>query len=132
MKELSKESFIDALNTLSASHFPKRCFSCGSVFNSLDDFLNAAESPAHSTLQNREVDSKKFSVQVYTQCHCGAPLLDTFADHRDESRPEHREAFGQLMTALVDSGLDQAEARQGLLDFLRGDTSAVEKFGREK
>ncbi len=117
------------LQALAESAFPKRCSTCGRVFESARQFMLETEEirRGQTGLKQSLDDNDRTIVEVFRNCPCGSTLMDFFSDRRDlsEAGLKRREKFGQLLDQLVARGLDGAVARTELLKVLRGEGSEL-------
>ena len=57
--------------------FPKKCKSCGKVFQSFPEYIHAT-SPVQHCLEDYREDSDDFGTMQYRNCLCGTTLLINF------------------------------------------------------
>lgn len=129
--QFSNAQFLQGLQALAESAFPKRCANCGRVYQSADDFLSQTRHIAadKSGLKSSTDDDGKVIVEVFRNCICGSTLMDVFNDRRDLSPKglARREKFDELLEYLLQQGLDFDTARTELLKVLRGEQSEILK-----
>lgn len=131
------KSFINDLyanlSALSKSAFPKHCNNCGRVFESEADFIQKTSTlHNHSGLKASLDDDDQPILELFRNCVCGSTLMDFFSERRDLSEKgiRRRETFGKLLEMLEEKGLPRDEARQELLNFMKGQHSPfLEKLG---
>lgn len=114
------------LKALSDSAFPKRCATCGRVYNSPEDFFRHSKAPSNgSGLKGSWDDSDQDIVELYRNCECGSTLMDFFLDRRDTSERglKRRAVFGRLLDTLEGKGMGRDIARRELLRLMNGDSS---------
>lgn len=123
------QSLFDGLVELAESAFPKRCASCGRVYETADEYLKAthAVSPRHSGLKQSVDDDGHVIVEAFRNCECGSTLMDIFNNRRDlsEAGNRRRQRFGELLDYLVSQSVDREAARTELLKVLRGEHSEL-------
>jgi hypothetical protein len=100
------------LKTLYNEKFPKKCNSCGAVFETRESYLEATK-----PLSDRNVRFDKFvdKVQEYRNCTCGSTLMIMMPDRRDmtEFGIERRAIFDQLVALIVEmKKMDQEDAKK--------------------
>lgn len=118
----------NGLQFMRASAFPKKCPSCGKVYETADDFISQTKSLfGKSGLKQSIDDDDKSLVELFRNCGCGSTMMEEFRDRRDTSELglRRREKFGQLLELLKQSGLDANAARQELLKVIRGENSEI-------
>ncbi|MGE0082687.1 MAG: oxidoreductase [Thiohalomonadaceae bacterium] len=117
------------LTALVASAFPKRCLTCGRVYQSVDDFLHQTQGlrGGRSGLKEASDDENHTVVELFRNCVCGSTLMDVFNDRRDLSEQglRRRRQFERLLDALEARGIERVQARQELLKLLRDGHSAL-------
>ncbi|MFT6731877.1 MAG: hypothetical protein ACJAS9_000050 [Polaribacter sp.] len=88
---MSKQSLFDDHIALEHSSFPKKCKTCGKVYESVDEFTeNTKLINGNSGLKSSEGDDGETILELFRNCKCGSTLLDFFADRKDMSvRWEH-------------------------------------------
>ena len=119
------ELFAD-LRALSEHSFPKRCSTCGRVYDSPRDFAEKSSSPPAGTGLKASLDDEDQPViELFRNCECGSTLMDVFQDRRDTSGRglRRRQVFQRLLERLETKGMSESEARQELLRVLRGESS---------
>ncbi len=119
----------DGLRSLAASDFPRKCATCGRVFESSEQFLAETESLwGASGLKTGHGDDDETVVELFRNCPCGSTLLEIYGDRRDSSAVGQlrRERFAALVKMLHErAGLDPVEARVEVLKVLHGERSEV-------
>jgi hypothetical protein len=126
-QNLGSHLFKD-LKALSESSFPKKCSSCGKVYESSEQFVQKTDDVAgRSGLKSSEDDCGDQIVELFRNCICGSTLMECFSDRRDASKTglRRRELFGRLMAMLENKGLPADKARAELLKLIRGEHSRV-------
>ena len=116
------------LKALSESSFPKKCSSCGKVYESSEQFvLNTADIAGQSGLKSSRGNYGDQIVELFRNCICGSTLMECFNDRRDLSKAglKRRELFGRLMAMLEKKGLPADQARAELLKLIHGEHSRV-------
>lgn len=116
------------LQALANTAFPKRCNTCGRVFNNPEEFVRETESiRGVSGLKSASDDDGRPVVELFRNCPCGSTLMDAFRDRRDASETGlwRRAKFGDLMDRLVARGVPREVARAELLKVLRGEGSEL-------
>jgi hypothetical protein len=116
------------LKALSESSFPKKCSSCGVVYESSEQFVQKTVDVAgRSGLKSSEDDCGDQIVELFRNCICGSTLMECFNDRRDLSKSglRRRELFGRLLVMLEKKGLPADQARAELLKLTRGRQSRV-------
>lgn len=131
--KLSQDAFQNelfrGLRALAESSFPKRCPSCGRMFETAEQFIEetALNNEASSGLKQSGTDDGEKIIEVYRTCPCGSTLMDVFADRRDHSdagmRRRHR--FDDMLNLFEDRGIDRDTARTELIKVMRGIKSEV-------
>jgi hypothetical protein len=120
-------ALFQGLQALSNAAFPKRCPTCGRVYESPDDFVRASTAPmGHNSGFRGGVDDNDRSIlELYRNCECGSTLMAFFGDRRDtsESGRRRRALFGSLLPLLMQQGLREETAREMLVDVINGRNS---------
>jgi predicted nucleic acid-binding Zn-ribbon protein len=120
---------VAGLRALAEASFPKRCASCGAVYEDVHDYVRRTVpiSATRSGLKQSSDDDGQTIVEMFRNCACGSTLMDFFNDRRDpsEAGARRRQRFAELLTYLVGAGLDNAVARAELLKVMHGGTSEV-------
>ena len=126
--EWQKELY-SGLQALADSSFPKKCNTCGIVYETAEDFVRHTKKlqPQTSGLKQSYDDDDSVIVELYRNCTCGSTLLDFFTDRRDTSPQglERRRKFGELLDKIIASGLHEVIARVELIKVLRGEVSGI-------
>jgi hypothetical protein len=131
MKE--KDTFYDilfaGLHSLAESAFPKKCETCGRIFESAEQFLRETENIRESVTglkQSRNEDGS-IIVEAFRNCPCGSTLMDFFNDRRDQSSAGNarRKKFDDLLIFLMEYGLEREVARNEMLTVMRGEKSEI-------
>ncbi len=121
------DELFRGLKSLSQTAFPKKCPTCGRVYENEEQYIAATEAvrPAKSGLKESFDDDDNQIVELYRNCVCGSTLMEFFGDRRDNSPNgvKRREIFGQLLDLLVEDGVDPEVARLELLKKLYGKKS---------
>jgi hypothetical protein len=125
------EKILDGLRVLSKTAFPRKCATCGRVYNSFEEFISESRplEGRSGLLENigcpEEGDDP--IVEIYRNCVCGSTLLEFAINRRDTS--EHglrrRAIFNKLLKLLVKRGLSGEVARNELLLLLQSKKSQV-------
>ncbi len=115
------------LIALEEASFPKKCATCGKVYNNAEDYCSQTERVMGSEgLKFVDCEFDGRLLEVFRNCTCGSTLLECFQDRRqNEAR---RELFGQLMLTLVEQGYDRDQARHELLQFMHGKPCEIRRF----
>lgn len=116
------------LQALANTAFPKRCNTCGRVFNSPEEFVRETESiRGVSGLKSACDDDGRPVVELFRNCPCGSTLMDAFRDRRDSSEAglRRRTKFGEIIERLVTRGVAREVARVELLKLMRGEGSEL-------
>lgn len=127
MKE-DLEDLFSGLQALSASAFPKRCNSCGRVYESVEAYLQQTQRVERRGGFKASLDDDDQPIlELYRNCECGSTLMDFFSERRDASAQgeRRRAAFGKALALLVNRGVSESTARKELLRVLRGHDSQV-------
>lgn len=125
--DLDLSLFAD-LQALANTAFPKRCNTCGRVFNTPEEFVRETESiRGVSGFKSACDDDGRPMVELFRNCPCGSTLMDAFRDRRDTSEAglRRRTKFGELVERLVVRGIARDVARAELLKILRGEGSEL-------
>ena len=127
-RENPDSHLFENLKALSESSFPKKCGSCGEVYESSEQFVQkTADIAGRSGLKSGRGDCGGQIVELFRNCICGSTLMECFNDRRDLSKAglKRRILFGRLMTILEKKGLPADQARAELLKLIRGERSPV-------
>lgn len=122
------DSLYSGLKALSESAFPKKCPSCGTSFNSAEEFIRESQAVhGGSGLKSSIGDQDETIVELFRNCVCGSTLLDFFSERRDTSPQglKRREIFGRILRFLETKGVPVATGRTELLRFMRGEHSEL-------
>jgi len=120
-KELA---LFKGLVALSDNAFPKKCASCGKVYQTANEFIKETERiRGLSGLKRSEDDDGSSIVELFRNCHCGSTLLDFFQERRDSE--EFREKFGELLDIFCSKGVERQLARETLLEAEKGEISEL-------
>lgn len=118
------------LQALADAAFPKRCNSCGRLYETAEQFI--AESKALRAgvtgLKQGYDDHERHIVEVYRNCPCGSTLMGLFENRRDTSKlgEQRRSLFKAAEAYLIARGLSSSESRLCLLRLLRGDATPAD------
>ncbi len=122
-------TFFEGLNSLAESAFPKKCKTCGRMFETADQFLKETEDIRESVTGLKQSRDEKGAtiVEAFRNCPCGSTLMDFFNDRRDQSKAgdARRNKFNDLLVFLVENGLEREVARNELLKVMRGEKSDI-------
>lgn len=120
-------NFYVGLTALAKCSFPKRCRTCGRVYETVQQFIDESRTIGTDStgLKQGYDDDDVVLVELYRNCKCGSTLMDMFANRRDTSLTgeERRQLFDTSIGYLVNRGLSVTQARQCLLRLLRGEES---------
>jgi hypothetical protein len=120
-------NFYADLTALAKSAFPKRCRTCGRVYETVQQFIDESRVVrANSTgLKQGYDEDDTVLVELYRNCTCGSTLMDVFANRRDPSvtGQQRRQLFDTSIAYLIKRGLSAKQARQCLLRILRGEAT---------
>lgn len=113
---------------LEQSAFPRTCESCQRVYQSEQAFFRDT-SPVASIDDKAQTSIKVTGenggyLEVTRRCQCGASLTERFHSRREltDEGLRNRATFEDLLQAVEEGGVERAEARTMLLDFLAGDS----------
>ncbi|MGX5172998.1 oxidoreductase [Aliikangiella sp. IMCC44653] len=124
---------FEELVALESCAFPKKCQTCGKVFNSVEEYTaETVEIRGTTGLKASEDDDGSTVLELYRNCPCGSTLLDFFADRRDvtEKGLKRRKAFDTVLEHLVELGIEREEGRSELKYYMRHKKSELfEKLG---
>lgn len=130
---MSDGTLFDDLVVLEHNSFPKKCETCGKVYDSPEDFTAQTEHiNGKSGLKSTEGDEGETILELFRNCTCGSTLLDFFADRRDMSeRGEHRrKSFDTVLNHLIEQGVEREVARTELIYYMKHKKSELlEKLG---
>ncbi len=122
--------FYRNLTALTDSTFPKRCTSCGKIYETQADFMVDTMPVRDTSLQQGSgliaLDPEDHeTVSVFRNCTCGSTLMADFRSRRDNSAQgrERRCRFDELLTMLIHRGMTHQTARVELLHVLGGKPS---------
>lgn len=121
--------FLDGLRELAESAFPKKCPSCGRIFESAETFI-AETQPLRagaSGVKATQDDDGTAMLEIYRNCPCGSTLMDFFSERRDTSERglARRRRFGELLDYLIAQHIEPALARAELIKAMRGQPSEL-------
>jgi len=121
-KSHNRAAVLGELRPLSAGSFPKRCRTCGAVFQSAAVFIDHTSALSGGTIKVIDDDEGRF-LELYRNCSCGSTLMDFFADRRDYSPAgdRRRQQFVTLLQRLEGQGFSAQQSRAELLNYLRGE-----------
>lgn len=120
------KTYCEGLKELDRSTFPRACPKCGRPFADLAEFLRETVEPTGSTgLSAYNLD--RTIVAVYRNCKCQSTLMVVCQDRRDRTPAglKRRQLFDRLVNHLQSAGLSASEARQEVLNLLRGEANRV-------
>lgn len=123
--ESKDDELYQGLKALADASFPKRCQSCGRVFNDAAEFAAATGrvSAGTSGLKQSQDDDGHRIVELFRNCPCGSTLMESFGDRRaDEARRAH---FESVLVLLETRGFARNEARTALRKIMRGENGAL-------
>lgn len=116
--------FAQGLRALAESAFPKSCRNCGRAYRTAQDFISETQPVRadRSGLRQTYGDDDVAIVELYRNCVCGSTLMDFFSDRRDLSAAgeRRRSQFERLLPHLQQNGMSLEQARDYLLQLLRG------------
>ena len=133
-KNAELDDFFAGLKTLEASLYPKRCYKCGNVYNSPEEFFtktrNIKNDAEYSGLKMAYDDDDNVIIEAFRNCTCGSTLLSNFGDRRDQSEQgiKRRAQFEVLMNYLIAQGMDKQSARKKLLTLLKTNDGSINLF----
>lgn len=126
---LSYNELFQGLKALAESSFPKKCASCGRIFESAEKYLleTLDLNTSKTGLKESQDDDGTKIVEVFRNCPCGSTLMDLFDNRRDltETGAQRRKKFTELLKFLVDNRFDKKIARMELLKVMRGEKSEL-------
>jgi len=119
---MNTDILFDDLVALENNSFPKKCETCGIVYECVEDFTKKTEHiNGRSGLKSSEDDDGKTILECFRNCECGSTLLDFFADRRDMSAKgeKRRQAFDKVLAHLIENDIDEPRAREELKYYLK-------------
>lgn len=118
MAPLSAQLF-EGLNPLKDKVFPKRCAKCGTVYESLTDFISRTDDLPNSTGLQYFGEGQN-STALYRNCACQSTLIVLCNNRRDETERgiKRREIFEELYRMLLQVKPDAQYCREQLLKLL--------------
>ena len=129
MADSTLSELYAGLQSLASSAFPRKCTTCGRVFESSEQFLVETESlGGNSGLKAGYGDEDETVVELFRNCPCGSTLMEIYGDRRDGSAlgQRRRERFAELLALLHEkAGIDPAVGRLEVLKVLNGEPSEV-------
>jgi len=110
--------FIQGLNQLAASSFPKSCSNCGRLFVSAEQFLSETEDLELINSKFKEYYNLPKALQ---KCPCGSELEEVI-DRRVLSEKGHkrRDTFERMLAILEKKGIDRHIAKSELIRATHG------------
>jgi hypothetical protein len=122
-------TLLVGLRALAESSFPKRCGTCGKIYDDVASYViqTASISADRSGLKQSRDDDDQPILELFRNCTCGSTLMDFFSDRRDMSSAGElrRRRFEELIQQLLGRGLDRAVARTELLKVMHGQPSEI-------
>lgn len=129
VKESEFADLYSDLKSMAETDFPKHCKTCGRVYPDMQAYVDHTEHlrPGVSGLQQGLDEAYEPLVELYRNCACGSTLMNFFADRRDTSSAglKRREQFQAVLEKLKRQGIEEEDAREALLRFMRGEESAL-------
>ncbi|MBU0996392.1 MAG: oxidoreductase [Proteobacteria bacterium] len=128
--ETIDKDFYKGLQALSDSSFPKKCSTCGKIYDNVHDYLALTKAIGRSSgLKESLDDDDKPLVELFRNCVCGSTLMDVFNNRRDLSPAglKRRQKFEELLNRLTNNGFAAQTARDELLKIMRGEGSDLLK-----
>jgi len=106
------ESVEQKLEKHYASAFPKKCRTCGKVYNSKDEYISETE----SVRKNNGVVFDEVGLQEFRNCTCGSTLVVWTKDRRDLTSygVERRQLFDECLKKLTDIWLTSKKQSEPL------------------
>ncbi|MEJ2394801.1 MAG: oxidoreductase [Candidatus Thiodiazotropha sp.] len=126
-----EEKILNGLRELSKTTFPRKCTTCGRVYDSFEEFVSETRPlEGRSGLQENigcPEEGDNPIVEIYRNCVCGSTLMEFALNRRDTS--EHglrrREIFNKLLNLLVERGLSGEDAKKELRLLLQSRKSQL-------
>lgn len=108
---------------LEQSSFPRTCESCHKVYQSEREFFHETTPVANDGARIQANSESGGYLEISRHCQCGDTLMERFHSRRDltEEGLRDRATFEDLLKAVEESGVERAQARTMLLDFLAGE-----------
>lgn len=116
------------LKTLSESSFPKKCASCGSVFNTPEEFFARTIQIGKSTGVKQALDDNGQTIlEFFRNCPCGSTLMEEFQNRRNQSETGKikRDEFDKILEILMNNGIPKDRGRLEILRYIRGESGTV-------
>lgn len=130
------DDYFQGLSALFESSFPKKCPSCGKIYENSETFLTETQSmpSGRSSLKEAMEDNGTTIVEVFRNCACGSTLMDEFSSRRDDSGQgaKRRQQFDKLLDILQRNGFDAQVARIEILKVMHGQHSDIIDSIRQK
>ena len=130
------DDYFQGLSALFESSFPKKCSSCGKVYQNSEEFLTETQNMPNgrSSLKEAMEDNGTTIVEVFRNCACGSTLMDEFNSRRDDSDQgtKRRQQFDRLLSILQSNGFDAQVARIEILKVMHGQHSDIIDSIRQK
>jgi hypothetical protein len=112
---------------LQQSSFPRACESCQKVYQNEREFFRdtapVANDDDNAGARIQANSDNGGYLEISRHCPCGAIVKERFHSRRDLSEEglRDRATFEDLLKAVEESGVERAQARTMLLDFLAGE-----------
>ncbi len=124
MSTTPENTIYEGLLAMLETEYPKTCPRCGTVYPSLEAFIDRTNpvSGGGTGLMGYDTGDTMQQVAMYRNCVCGSTIATFCNDRRDTSPAgaRRRVMFDQLLTQLQANGVAASTARLELLKFLRG------------
>lgn len=121
--------YFEGLIALLGSAFPKKCSSCGHVYETPRQFFEETlDMPRKRASLRMVIDDGVTIVEAFRNCRCGSTLMDEFGCRRDQAEAgrQRRIAFDKMLTLLLSRNVSEAVARAEIVDFLHGKPNRLE------
>lgn len=118
----SNDSLFEHLMALENNSFPKKCPTCGAVYQNIEDFTRKTQHiSGKSGFKSAEGDEGETILELFRNCICGSTLLDFFSDRRDTSNngEKRRLSFNKVLEHLVKNGVEIDKARSELKYYIK-------------
>lgn len=120
------QELFKGLKALYGDLFPKRCSGCGTLYETVDDFLRQtiAQNMPEGLLASPDLNQIPI-VELFRKCSCGTSIMDVIGDRRDLTQAgiRRRQRFGTLLDTLEHAGVPREFARDELLKLMHGQDS---------
>ncbi|MCW8883643.1 MAG: hypothetical protein OQK12_00140 [Motiliproteus sp.] len=117
---------FEGLKALVEHGFPKECANCGTIYDSIERFVELTQ-PVDNDSGLKRQEGADTNIEIVRQCNCGQALTAVCHDRRSNNpmAVKRRDLFEHLLGILIEGGMPRKMAKSEILKVMRGEPSEL-------